>query len=189
MKRLTAVALAFGLAVAIGFVPAASYAQKGPADFQFENVKGSPGTVTFSHEKHKEAGEAKCSNCHTKIFKMKKGPAGELTMAKMKAGEGCGACHDGKEHNGKAVFSVSDTASCSKCHSLRREGGGIGPDLSARRGDYESAAAWAATMWAHTPRMATMTRERGILYPRFTGDEMVNLVGFLRGVAAASPKP
>lgn len=78
---------------------------------------------------------------------------------------------------------------CLKCHSLRREGGGIGPDLSARRGDYESAAAWAATMWAHTPRMATMTRERGILYPRFTGDEMVNLVGFLRGVAAASPKP
>lgn len=116
MKRLTAVALAFGLAAAIGLVPAASFAQKGPADFTLPEEKGSPGKVTFSHEKHKEAGEAKCSACHTKIFKMKKGPAGEITMAKMKAGEQCGACHDGKEHGGKQVFSVNDKANCEKCH-------------------------------------------------------------------------
>ena len=72
---------------------------------------------------------------------------------------------------------------CLKCHSLRREGGQIKPDLAERRSDYESAAAWAATMWTHTPRMAEMARRRGIPYPRFSGDDMANLVGFLRSTA------
>lgn len=116
MRRLTAVALAVALVVALGLVPTASFAQKAPADFSFDQGKDSPGKVTFSHEKHKEAGAAKCSACHTKVFKMKKGPAGSMTMAKMKAGEGCGTCHDGKEHDGKKVFGTEDKANCEKCH-------------------------------------------------------------------------
>jgi mono/diheme cytochrome c family protein len=72
---------------------------------------------------------------------------------------------------------------CLKCHSLRREGGRIEPDLAERRDDYESAAAWAATMWTHTPRMAAMASRRGLPYPRFSGEEMGNLVGFLRSAA------
>ena len=72
---------------------------------------------------------------------------------------------------------------CLKCHSLRREGGGVEPDLAARRADYQSASAWAATMWIHTPRMASMASDRGVAYPRFSGDEMGNLLGFLRGAA------
>jgi cytochrome c2 len=72
---------------------------------------------------------------------------------------------------------------CLKCHSLRREGGPVRPDLAERRADYESAAAWAATMWTHTPRMADMATRRGIAYPRFSGDEMVNLLGLLRSAA------
>lgn len=72
---------------------------------------------------------------------------------------------------------------CLKCHSLRREGGRVQPDLADRRADYESAAAWAATMWTHTPRMAAMAAGRGISYPRFSGDEMVHLLGFLRMAA------
>ncbi|OGB96180.1 MAG: hypothetical protein A2Z31_04485 [candidate division NC10 bacterium RBG_16_65_8] len=74
---------------------------------------------------------------------------------------------------------------CLKCHSLRREGGRVEPDLAERRGDYESASAWAAAMWTHTPRMAAMASSVGVAYPRFTGDEMGNLVGFLREAAAA----
>ncbi len=73
---------------------------------------------------------------------------------------------------------------CLKCHSLRREGGPVKPDLAERRSDYESAAAWAATMWTHTPRMAEMARRQGLAYPRFTGDEMANLVGLLRSTAS-----
>lgn len=87
-----------------------------PADFTFEQGKDSPGKVTFSHEKHKGAIE-KCTGCHTKIFKMKKGTTGPATMAKMKAGEQCGACHDGKTKFGdKVAMAVSDEKNCATCH-------------------------------------------------------------------------
>ena len=106
------VALALG---AVAVVPAASQ-PKIPADFALEQGKDSPGSVTFSHEKHKGAVE-KCTGCHTKIFKMKKGATGPATMAKMKAGEQCGACHDGKTKVGdKLAMAVDDKANCEKCH-------------------------------------------------------------------------
>jgi len=77
---------------------------------------------------------------------------------------------------------------CLKCHSLRREGGPVKPDLAERRADYESAAAWAATMWTHTPRMAAMARQQGLSYPRFVGDEMANLIGLLRSASRTAPQ-
>jgi mono/diheme cytochrome c family protein len=73
--------------------------------------------------------------------------------------------------------------SCLKCHSLRGEGGRLAPDLSAQRPSYESAVAWATTMWGHTPAMAAKAMEVGVLYPRFAEDEMLNLVAFLRSRA------
>ncbi len=78
---------------------------------------------------------------------------------------------------------------CLKCHSLAREGGRIEPDLAERRADYESAAAWAASMWTHTPAMAAMAARQGVAYPRFSGDEMGNLLGFLKQAASnVSPR-
>ena len=74
---------------------------------------------------------------------------------------------------------------CLKCHSFRREGGRLGPDLAERRADYAPASTWAATMWGHTPRMAAAAIQQGMMFPRFTGDEMVNLLGFLRTGAGA----
>ncbi len=109
---------ALTLAVALGLMATApGLAQvKPPADMTFEGAKDSPGKVTFSHEKHVAAGN-KCTSCHVKIFKMKKGGTGPLTMEKMKAGEQCGACHNGKTAvEGKTVFLASDTANCAKCH-------------------------------------------------------------------------
>jgi len=89
---------------------------KPPADMTFEKGKDSPGAVTFSHEKHVAAGN-KCTGCHVKIFKMKKGTSGPLSMEKIKAGEQCGACHNGKTAvEGKTVFLASDAANCDKCH-------------------------------------------------------------------------
>lgn len=88
-----------------------------PPDFTFERGKDSPGPVTFSHTKHRDAGVDKCTACHTKVFKMKKGQTGPLTMAKMEAGEQCGACHTGKTRIAdKVVFAVADKANCEKCH-------------------------------------------------------------------------
>ena len=90
---------------------------KVPADFGFEQGKDSPAAVTFSHQKHRDAGVEKCTACHTKVFKMKKGTTGQPTMAKMKAGEQCGACHDGKTKIGdKVVMAVDDKNNCAICH-------------------------------------------------------------------------
>jgi mono/diheme cytochrome c family protein len=72
---------------------------------------------------------------------------------------------------------------CLKCHSLRGEGGRVGPDLGQRRAVYDSAVVWAAAMWVHTPRMAAKAREVGVSYPRFVDQELGNLVGYLRSVA------
>lgn len=78
---------------------------------------------------------------------------------------------------------------CLKCHSLRREGGAVQPDLADRRADYESGPAWASAMWNHTPRMAAVAGRQGIAYPRFSGDEMGHLLGFLRAAAVPSSPP
>ena len=59
----------------------------------------------------------KCQACHVKVFKMKRGQTGPLTMAKMQAGEQCGACHTGTMKVGdKVVFAVNDGANCGRCH-------------------------------------------------------------------------
>ena len=88
-----------------------------PDPFTFPQGKDSSGKVTFDHAKHREAGADKCTACHTKVFKFKKGETGPLTMAKMKAGEQCGACHNGKTQVGtKVVFTTDDKANCERCH-------------------------------------------------------------------------
>ncbi len=72
--------------------------------------------MTFSHAQRLQTVK-KCSACHTQVFKMKEGQTGPLTMKKMKAGEQCGACHNGKtEVASKRVFTVDDQANCEKCH-------------------------------------------------------------------------
>jgi c(7)-type cytochrome triheme protein len=62
--------------------------------------------VNFSHQNHTK--KFTCSECHIKIFLMKKG-ATKLTMEEMYKGNSCGVCHDGK----KAFASTA----CAKCHS------------------------------------------------------------------------
>jgi c(7)-type cytochrome triheme protein len=115
-RMLTRIA-AFAVAVLVLALSAAPVlAQpKIPPDFTFEKGKDSPGPVTYSHEKHAKAAE-KCTACHTKVFKMKKGQTGPLTMEKMKAGEQCGACHSAKAEGATKAFAVDDKANCEKCH-------------------------------------------------------------------------
>ena len=88
-----------------------------PDPFAFPQGKDSPGKAMFDHAKHREVGVDKCTACHTKVFKFKKGETGPLTMAKMKAGEQCGVCHNGKARVGtKVVFTIDDKANCERCH-------------------------------------------------------------------------
>ena len=72
------------------------------------------------------------------------------------------------------------TKGCLKCHAWRGEGARVGPELSQRQESLAPASRWAATLWGHAPRMAQVAIAREVLYPRFTGDEMAQLIGFLR---------
>jgi c(7)-type cytochrome triheme protein len=81
-----------------------AYAQQkkvGGGDIQYE-AKGGQAAVLFSHESHVNQYKLKCTDCHPKIFKVKKGE-GKMTQ--------CAACHDGKK-----AFSTVDKADCAKCH-------------------------------------------------------------------------
>jgi len=89
-----------------------AYAQQkkvGGGEINYE-AKGTPGPVLFSHETHVNQYKAKCTDCHTKIFKMKK-ESSKMTQALFAEGKFCGACHDGKK-----AFSAVAKADCQKCH-------------------------------------------------------------------------
>jgi len=82
-----------------------------PATITFEDT-GDLKPVIFDHKGHLKEG-LECKNCHSSVFKMKVGSSDKgnaMTMKSMKAGQFCGACHDGKK-----TFSVN--TSCKKCHN------------------------------------------------------------------------
>lgn len=108
--------LLLSLGLGLSLVLPASAQVKAPPDFAFPQGKESPGPVTFSHEQHK-AKIDKCTACHTKVFKFKKGTSGTVTMAAIREGNFCGACHNGKtEIGGTVVFSTEPKENCEKCH-------------------------------------------------------------------------
>ena len=93
--------MAFGMA----------YAQQkkvGGGDVKFTPKGAEP--VTFSHENHVNTAKNKCTDCHTKIFPMKKQ---DLKMTKEMHGTDkfCGVCH-----NGTKAFSQAKESECVKCH-------------------------------------------------------------------------
>ncbi len=90
-----------------------AYAQQkkvGGGDIKFEAKGSNLGPVIFRHEYHVNTAKNKCTDCHTKIFPMKKQ---ELKDAQAAFAEGkfCGACH-----NGKKAFSATAQDDCAKCH-------------------------------------------------------------------------
>ena len=67
------------------------------------------GKVVFEGKIHADKG-LKCLDCHSKIFKMKKGST-EMKMADINGGKFCGECH-----NGAKAFTTSEPANCGRCH-------------------------------------------------------------------------
>lgn len=98
--------------VAIVFVTSAMAVLPGKT---IEYPDGDAGKVIFSGDSHGPKNGLKCADCHPKPFAMKKG-AFKMTKEDHGKTEYCGICHDGKEHNGKVVFSQSSEADCNKCH-------------------------------------------------------------------------
>jgi c(7)-type cytochrome triheme protein len=69
------------------------------------------GTVVFSHADHinKKAMSKNCRACHDALFDLKKKKS--FSMADMKRGKSCGACHEGKK-----AFSLQE---CARCHQTK----------------------------------------------------------------------
>lgn len=65
--------------------------------------------VTFSHGFHTRW--LTCSNCHPTIFPLRQAKPTTVTMAKIQAGQYCGACH------GRVAFSAG--RDCSRCHTKK----------------------------------------------------------------------
>ncbi len=81
----------------------------------------------------------------------------------------------GSPQEGKRLFSEKG---CIRCHSIRGEGGNVGPDLS-KRGLRQSVTQVAGTMWNHGPNMWKKMEEIGIPRPKFSGKEMADLIAYL----------
>jgi c(7)-type cytochrome triheme protein len=109
-RRHTAAAALVGVLIAVA--PATAQSPVPPPDFQIPKAETSPGTVTFSHARHMAA-VGKCSLCHMRDLKMKRGASG-ITLAGKQEGKFCGACHDGKPGpGGRPVFAIDE---CDRCH-------------------------------------------------------------------------
>jgi cytochrome c2 len=87
----------------------------------------------------------------------------------------------GNPGKGQEVFADKN---CSKCHSLQREADfeKVGPSL---RGYAKlSPIQIAQAMWNHGPAMAEEFHQLGLSQPKFTNDEMANLLAYLQRAAA-----
>lgn len=68
---------------------------------------------------------------------------------------------------------------CATCHSIRGKGRRIGPDLEQWK-QYGSPILWAELMWSHALGMEEKMREFGVRWPRFEGNEMLDLISFIQ---------
>ncbi len=71
------------------------------------------------------------------------------------------------------------TKTCAACHALTPGPVSIGPPPAAFR-RYASPILWAQIMWTHAATMEAKMEEMGLTWPRFEGNEMVDLVTYIR---------
>ncbi len=88
----------------------------------------------------------------------------------------------GSPEEGKRLYREK---ACIFCHALEGEGENIGPDLSAG-GVNLSPIYLASAMWNHAIVMKDMLQEKKLPWPRFSGNEMRDLVSYVQAAAKAS---
>ena len=66
--------------------------------------------VLFSHDGHAGKARIGCQECHYAIYTNRANHR-TVSMAEMKNGKSCGACH-----NGIRAFSVAPAQNCPRCH-------------------------------------------------------------------------
>jgi len=90
--------------------------------------------------------------------------------------------------NPKAGARVFLSKGCSHCHAVRSVGGHSAPELT-KVAAAGSAVQWMHAMWNHTQSMIDpITRELGG-WPQFKGDEMNDLIAYVRGVPVSEAPP
>ena len=78
---------------------------------------------------------------------------------------------------------------CMNCHSVRGVGGKTGPQLDAYR-EYALPMYMSQAMWNHGPEMRAEMIKQEVEVPTFKGNEMADLLAFIRGRAVADvPTP
>lgn len=84
----------------------------------------------------------------------------------------------GRADEGRRLFLEKD---CRRCHSIRGQGGRVGPDL-AERGLHRTLTEFAAAMWNKAPAMIKAMKVGGISVPQLRAEEMADLVAYLYSV-------
>jgi len=83
---------------------------------------------------------------------------------------------DGSASNGKRVYASKN---CGSCHSSREDAGGVAPNL-AGSATAESVYAFMSAIWNHGFKMESKLREQKSSWPAMTGEEIRDLIAFLR---------
>ena len=86
--------------------------------------------------------------------------------------------------DGRTVFT---SKGCIKCHAIQGVGGEIGPDLGRVRLS-QTFFEILSGLWNHFPRMNETFEEEGLAWPRFTAEEMRQLITFIYSINYFDPK-
>lgn len=79
------------------------------------------------------------------------------------------------------------THKCNTCHSIDAQGGTVGPDL-AKWSRFVNPIVWAQKMWKHALEMKDRMTAMGIAWPQFNGQDLNNIVAYIRSRTAGEAK-
>ena len=88
-------------------------------------------------------------------------------------------CYDDESGNaahGEILFAQKG---CIRCHTVGDTGGTSGPNLR-DLGPVGTPLFWTQAMWNHAPEMQARMRDLGISWPKFEGEEMNDLLAYVR---------
>ncbi len=88
----------------------------------------------------------------------------------------------GNIERGRRIFQEKG---CQKCHAINNEGDKVGPNLAETKG-LDNLIAISSAMWNHNIKMQEEMKKQNVPFPRFTGDELADLLGFIRSLREQS---
>jgi mono/diheme cytochrome c family protein len=89
----------------------------------------------------------------------------------------------GDAARGEKLFAAKG---CAQCHAVGGKGAAVGPPLDwVKRAN--SPVLVAAAMWNHGPRMAEVMKSKGVPRPVFRGNELIDLIAYLRATGTGAP--